>query len=1185
MKKITNILVTLSVLSGFAWSTSSCVEEPELMETLELGACLTPTTAVANIDVNDPLSVTFTWSNSKGATDYVLEIYEGTSADDLPENVFEGDPMYEIPVEAAEEGTTTSYTERLEESKFYFARVKAQKLDADGNSVITDSHWATFNYPIEPYLDMDPVQSFEVTERTENSISVSWTIAEDDIDGITQIRLTPDPENSQTYKAFNVTDDQTSLKIEGLSASSKYVVAAHYNSANRGEKIVWTMPSLTEPTEVADNETFHQAVKDGARTILLTNAEENYTLYDDAGEAILLGVAEGKTDFSIYGQGTPDGTKPTITGKFTLPNGLTSLHLEGVSLSGDKYEYDYPMAFAKDFTNTTVTEISLLNCDISGYKSGLIQENTDGENGKSITVNKIDFSNIYVADIQGSGGDGIDIRKLANIGEFSITESTFTKGFRTFVRLDANTTVTSFKFNNNTVNNLCYVQDSGNKGLFNIRATISTFEINNNLFLNMDGNEELTVFFGSNTTQFPTAINGNWYYSLGPGFWKKDDATDPDGKGKLDRETGLTGGGILDAEPCVDSEHDILNLTNVDLVTNKIGDPRWFTDYVPAPTPELEVVEYGYVWDLTDTYTFYDVVDASTVRGNTEFIIESTPVNVTDQGMEFSGEATLAYGNIPTDGAIAFLVNGPGSVFVSALASESGSVNNHITVAIGSADGNSATVMGSVYVGAEKQKVVFEDIPEGEQRLVYLYACGPVVMSYLEWSADTNSGNTAVDDPVVTVETSTPGALSLKWDAVENASGYVISFGAKAEDAEYAENEYILETTSTSYSWEAFPNGEWTVNVQAIANDPAKFSNSAIKAVPVKVEEPAQTTMSSASLTQDDFALISAVIGKDTKLAAGQVIMYKNFMFTAAKANKVKFGNDSNLGAFYNSGGSSTVDADAATASQTIRFLPSGNGKLELVASASGSAVDTKAGYAIAGSKVSESETVVAAKPSALTGATTITYDEVAVTSGQAVDIYTTANAYIFSLTWTPTGGAIPYDATAINEEYTPDFTDATKFTAGVKFTENQEIELITYGSNAKKQLQFSNKETEGVKFGGASDVDDNGIPENRYVMFKTTKPGKIGYKAVTSTQGDTENRHITIKLVKYKEDSSIQEIITLVDAETVQDKTDPVMKYVYILDSQLADTKCTAEVYIYPDLGSSNLPSFSFTPGEQPAE
>ena len=97
--------------------------------------------------------------------------------------------------------------------------------------------------------------------------------------------------------------------------------------------------------------------------------------------------------------------------------------------------------------------------------------------------------------------------------------------------------------------------------------------------------------------------------------------------------------------------------------------------------------------------------------------------------------------------------------------------------------------------------------------------------------------------------------------------------------------------------------------------------------------------------------------------------------------------------------------------------------------------------------------------------------------------------------------------------------------------------------------------------------------------MFKTTKPGTIGYKALTSSTGNTTDRLITIILVKYN-DSGIQEIIKLVDGETVQDKTsDAVMKTVEVTEAQLADTQKTAEVYIYPSKGSSNLAAFSFTP------
>lgn len=1174
MKKIFSILLALSALAGFSAGITSCIEQPELMETLDLGACLTPSSTSMTVSTETGRDVTFTWTNSKGATNYVVEIFESADNDAQPEDVFEGTPVEKLNV-ASSEGTSTSTTVRLTEGKYYYARVKAQELDADGNPLSEDSHWATFPYPIEPYLVMDNIPSFTVTERTSSSITVAWEIAEGDADGVNQIRLSPDPKNPQAaYKAFEVASDVRTLTIDKLPASTKFTIAAHYGSANRGSVYPWTRPSVDGATEVATNEAFQQALKDGAANILVKYSDTPYTIADATDVDVTIGVPAGGS-MSIYGDGTVDGEMPAVIGGFTLPNGMTSFHLEGLSLDGNGYGYSHAIILAKDFATPTVSSISMLNCDVTGFKAGFFYDN-ETTGGASVTINDISFNNIYVTDIQGSGGNGFDVRVLSKLGNISITESTFSDGFRTFFRIDSAPTA-KITFNNNTLNNLAS-GDSGsnNKGLFYIGSKaadatpiVTEFIMRNNLFLNMDEYDDYTIFF-TDENSLPTDIANNWFYNYGAGFFEES---------KLSEEASIAGsGGILSSDPCVDSERGTFNVTNTTLISANVGDPRWFADYVPAPTPDLEPVEYGYSWTLNDTYTFYDVVDQSTVRGNLKFIIVSTPINILDEGMEFSGEATLAgYGGVPTDGAIAFLVNGPGSIYASALASASGSTNDHITVAVGDAEGLRADVVGSIHVGAENEKIVFDQLEQGTEYLIYLYACGPVVLSTLEWSDDINTGSTAVADPDVT-PTAGEGTLSLSWDAVENASGYVISFGTKEPDAEYGEDEYIIETASPSYTWTNFPSGTYTVNVQAIAADPTKNENSQIIGKTVTVTAPAALPqLTSATLTQDDMEFLYAVTeGKSidgTAIPAN--IYYKGFLFTGRSGKVSKFNSSENYGAFFNTGGSSDFTSD--NAGRTIRFAAAGPGKLTYVVCSNGSDNRT------AGVAVNHTEDAALAttqpQPTSMPAnwdAWTLEKDLSTIAAGDVIDLYSTKSVNYISVTWIPAGG-IAYDETAINEPYT---MDASKFTiTGSKETANVVIDNVTYGSNAKKGITFSASETEGVKFGGASDVGDNGIPENRYVMFKTTKPGTIGYKALTSSTGKTTDRLITIILVKYN-DSGIQEIIKLVNGETVQDKTsDAVMKTVEVTEAQLADTQKTAEVYIYPSKGSSNLAAFSFTP------
>ena len=165
MKKVFSILI-LGLPLVLAPVFSGCVEEVQLVEELNLPACLTPSSATASIDRTDGHTVTFTWANSKGATQYVLEIYEGGETD-LAEDVFgNGTPVRTETVPAGESGSTTSMKVSLEVDKYYFARVKAQSMQADGQTrAIDDSRWQIFGYPIATYPVKDPVEKVEVKER------------------------------------------------------------------------------------------------------------------------------------------------------------------------------------------------------------------------------------------------------------------------------------------------------------------------------------------------------------------------------------------------------------------------------------------------------------------------------------------------------------------------------------------------------------------------------------------------------------------------------------------------------------------------------------------------------------------------------------------------------------------------------------------------------------------------------------------------------------------------------------------------------------------------------------------------------------------------------------------------------------------------------------------------------------
>ena len=1091
MKKILSIL-TVCFSAALLLLPVSCVEEmPEVIEELDLSRVLTPSSTAATVSSSDGCTVSFSWTNSNTATMYLVQIYKfdagsaPASADAVTDEILSGMTPQEVSVAPSESGRSTGTSVKLDPEYSYYARVCAQNT-AEGSRQ-ADSDWAVFPYPIDTYTVMDPVESVTVTERTSSSVTVSWTLpaVEGDL-GVNQLRVSPDPTDPESaYLAIPVEAGATSATVGGgeitLPASTRFTIAVHYNSANRGSVTAWTMPSLENPTVVETDEALQNALKDGAPEILVKYSDTPYSLTvtgeDGTETAVEIGVGE-KASISVYGEGTASGELPTIVGGFTLPDGLTSFHLEGLNLDGDSYENSHAIILAKDFATPNVSSISMLNCNVTAYKAGFFYDN-ETSGGAGVTIDNISFRNVYVSDILGSGGNGFDIRKVAAVNNISFTESTFADGFRTFVRIDA-AAVQSLKFNNNTVNNVCFVDDGNNKGLFYIGAgkdqvKIPSFELKDNVFLNLDGHDERTVFF-SDATGVPTSVSSNYYYNLGPGFWEKDD-TNADGKGKLSQSEGLAGGGvILTSDPCENSERGILNITSAAVLEAQAGDPRWFEAYVEQPDPDLVPVEYGYTWDLTDTDTFYDVIEESCVRG---------------------------------------------SVVLSAMAD--GSSNDHITVAYGPADGSSATVAGAAYAGAERTKVAFPDFMSGEQHLVYIYACGPVIMSELSWVEDTNTGtapvlavpsNLALSEP--SVDDTYSGTVTLTWDEVPYAGSYKVT----VTDAAGTAAEYSVSVPSYDLNPSVLGPGSFTITVQAVPaeTDLSREPSEVSEPVVFTVKETLKTVYAETSWGAADFEyLFTTKAAGTSSTEITEDFIYNNLNYIAGDGGKLKFGEDNSSVTGAKAFRVQLGGSGKPGAKQCLQFKVAGSGTLEVEVASSGDAaryLGVYVGETPVGLTDPEAKSGYEAPAKGSSAVHTV---NVTAADGDLVNLVSMSSGLnIFSVTWTPEGfdpdAGIPSDPEAIEE--TTDIISS--FEPGVERIlapagQSVTIDKVTYTAKSNKDIQWDG---ERIKLQGASEIDDSGMPVGNVISFKVTKPGTVKYYIRSGSSGD-EQREVKIDLVK----------------------------------------------------------------------
>ena len=1105
---------------------AGCVEQiPPVIEDLELSSVLTPSEAYASVSATDGNTVTFTWTNSNAATEYLLQIYQ-FSADkeiqpalgEITEEMLSGMVPEEVTVTPAESGTSTSASLELEREFSYYARVRAQ------NPELSPSKWAVFPYPIDTYSVMDPVEAVNLVERTSNSITVSWMLAADDTDGITEIRVSPNPDNSdEAYKVYPVEAGATQCVVDHLKPSTRYTVAVHYKSANRGEVKAWTRPELGSAISVSDTGAFRQALREAAdaESPIQISVAYNGGVPYDMGKMDVVGPVE------VYGEQTLDGASPVVLGYFEMavpgttynytdctdpqnpvPGsvenilGATLLKVEALSLDGNGYEYGSLISFGAAFPAESVVEVSVKNNEITGYQKGLFSIDNAS---KTVNFGEIRFESNIISDIQGSGGDGFDIRSENSISSIVFRNNTIIDGMRTFFRLDAGT-IGSFEFSHNTVNNLCF-GTSNNDGLFKVVAAVTdAFFLKDNLFLNNNNSESNTVLFSSKTTSLPTDVSGNFFYNNSPKFFYAGGSGERAHKEFLQADAIADGGAMLNADPCYDSGKGIFNVTSQAVLAAEAGDPRWLEDYVPEPDKPLEPAVYGAYWNLTDTDTFDDVIDASCVRGNLKFIVKSNPINVTESGFEFTAEPTFDFNGVPDDCTVAFLVDGPGSVILSSVASESGSDNDHITVALGPEDGSSVEVHGAVYAGEEGAKIAFPNILEGERHLVYLYGCDPIVMTQLSWVEDTNTGeapvletptNLAFSDGNSTVDDTFEGDVTLTWDAVTYAGSYTVTVtgpdGAPTESS-VTEPSFVL-TPST------MTPGDYTITVQAIPaeTDLSREPSEVSEPVTFTVKETLKPVYVETTWGADYFTRLEAFLGaEEAATGVAEDFVFENLGYVSGGA-AVKIGT---------TGGAKRVQTRGGTAGVKASWQIMVGGPGTLVVNAISSGDPRKVVVALDEAELGEYDA-----PGKEASPVDITVEIPDAVAGSIVNVYSSSGSINFmSFTWIPGPTGEIYDPEAINEEYHADFSDATKFLAG-DYEEAKLVDKISYVGGSGKKITFD-PGSKRVKFNGGPDLDENGIPENRYASFKITKPGII-YHYLRSSSGDDAKRNVTILLTK----------------------------------------------------------------------
>ncbi len=770
MKRIFSAIILGVSLIAFGAALSGCAEEMvDINDEVALGRCLTPTELSAKV-INGEF-IEFSWTKSKGATEFVLELYSDEQMTELVESITI--PAAEIP-----------YTADLEADMTYYARVKG----VNGEGAIADSHWAVFDRALQTYAIKSSLNP-ELVDRSESSITIKWT-KDPEVD---HVRITPALNAEEEYTRFDVDAaavEAAQVEVTGLNPSVKYTLAVHFKSADRGQITAWTQPDLEGVTRVESAEAFAAALADGQSRFVFP--------YND-GIRYELGELQINHSLELYGETSKDGKFPNVLVSIKFKNGGTAdakFHFEQLHLDGSAGQVYGERSNIIDISEAVVTNkiesFTVLNCEVSNYTKNVYYDN------KGVTLGSLVLRESIFTNIGSASQDFASFRADATAcNSILIENNTIINNHRDILRIDK-CAVPSIIFRNNTVVTNGKLTDGG---LFIVQKDVTVFEMTSNLFLDVYKAEKGLILDAK--CKAPTLVANNFFYN-------SDTEADPLGTSK---ELLLANGGaVLESSPCKDYIGGVCNVIDETVLAAKAGDPRWLVPYVEVPEDLTQTVTSTITtWDLNDATVFRGKADKDMVRGNIRFYVTDTPFNLGGGVIEFTGKSTVGDAGVPTDAGMGIKVNEPGSIVVSTAASELAGDHSHLTVSL------NGEVSASVPVGAEYQKVTFPNITE--ESTIYITACDPIAITFLQWTSDIQVLDKVLATPVVSIDKTVvneraDGEITLTWEPVDYAASYNVTIDGKKKNI--TETTYSFATATFAVEEEG---GDFAIQVTAVPAD------------------------------------------------------------------------------------------------------------------------------------------------------------------------------------------------------------------------------------------------------------------------------------------------------------------------------------------------------------------------------
>lgn len=837
MKKIFR---NIALFAATALAAVGCApEQGEIIDTIELNRALSPLEFKANVIASKGTDVEFSWEVMEGVEKYELQLFaaaKDAEGNTVAPNYDEASPIDTYIVLPEE---VPYRVDNLTVDADFYARVRSCKTNLE------PSKWVALEEDFSTFAVRNSLNP-KVTERGTDYIVVSWDAAEDKGD-LTTLRVAPVREGEEVVITLESADKEAcSKRVEGLTACTDYRFELVFGkSGSRGITTGWTRPSDSGFNTVDTVEAIVNAVTGTVGDVKLL------VEYNDGVPYVLPVFEDIQCNLYLVGKGTGDGKKPIINNLDIRPKvAIEKIHIEDLTLDGVN-----TAGFVVDNKGAKITELALINCEITGYTKGVLY----GSGGNTSGCDNIHIEGCYIHDLNSAvkdngeavgGGDLLDFRN-GEYKNFNIVNNTWSYCGRSFLRIDMS--VENVVVANNTFNAVGIAANSNGIFLLSKAKPTVSFVSSKNVFMNMNTTNKTIlaankIGLGKNgSIGFAPKFDNCYFYNtveikndkgeVTYNYFDYSNYTAWGAETTFGKADALADGGkILTEDPCVNSAGAKFYLnTTSDISAKKVGDPRWWNAQQPViiRATELTLVSEPYVWDFTTKSKFdTETLEKATIIDNVRiYATAEVPAEVVmGEGVKFSKGAMVGANGEPEYSAVGVLTEGYGAIVVTAQG-ESGIETMQVL-----AGGDRYTILAD----GEPHKVVLGDLA-GENN-IYVLASSAVTLTKVEWTKDITPDQTvfplakpAINLSATSLDEGTAEAVTVSWEAVENADRYVLT--GLGQTLEFAATDE-LSLTVPAEQVAVLPVGEYEITLTAYpVETSSKYSVSETATATFKIKE------------------------------------------------------------------------------------------------------------------------------------------------------------------------------------------------------------------------------------------------------------------------------------------------------------------------------------------------------------